>query len=65
MATWECCIDNWLNPVIGELPLSCIKKTAAQQVIDKMVEGGLSAAAVNSYFAVVEMVLSVTNDDGD
>jgi hypothetical protein len=30
-----------------------------------MVEGGLSAAAVNSYFAVVEMVLSVTNDDGD
>lgn len=65
MATWECCIDNWLNPVIGDLPLSCIKKTAAQQVIDKMEEGGLSPAAVNSYFAVVKMVLSVTNDDGD
>jgi integrase len=65
MAGWECCIENWLNPAIGDLPLSSIKKTAAQQVIDKMVEAGLSASAVNTYFAVVKMVLSVTNEDGD
>jgi integrase len=65
MAGWECGIENRLNPAIGDLPLSSIKKTAAQQAIDKMVEGGLSASAVNTYFAVVKMVLSVTNEDGD
>ena len=65
MATWESCIEKWLNPVIGDIPLSAIKKSVAQDLIDKMVEGGLSAAAVNSYFAVVKMVLSVTDEDGE
>jgi integrase len=66
MGTWECCVENWLNPFIGDLPLSSIKKTVAQTVIDRMVGGGLSASSVNSYFAVVKMVLAFpTNEDGD
>jgi hypothetical protein len=64
--TWESCIDNWLNPNIGDLPLASIKKTAVQELIDKMVAGGLAPKSIANYFQVVKMVIaSATNEDGE
>jgi len=64
--TWESCIENWLNPNIGDLPLASIKKTAVQELIDKMVAGGLAPKSIANYFQVVKMVIaSATNEDGE
>ena len=64
--TWESCISTWLNPSIGNLPLASIKKTFVQDLIDKMVTGGLSPKSIANYFQVVKMVVaSSTNEDGE
>src|SRR5260370_17052890 len=66
LETWESCIGNWLNPNIGDLPLSAIKKTIVQNLIDKMVAGGLAPKSIANYFQVVKMVIaSSTNEDGE
>ena len=66
LETWESCIGNWLNPNIGDLPLASIKKTVVQDLIDKMVAGGLAPKSIANYFQVVKMVIaSSTNEDGE
>ena len=66
LETWESCIGNWLNPNIGDLPLASIKKTVVQDLIDKMVAGGLAPKSLANYFQVVKMVIaSSTNEDGE
>ena len=39
LETWESCIGNWLNPNIGDLPLSSIKKTIVQNLIGTFLDG--------------------------
>jgi len=62
---WENCLNTWLLPSIGDLPLATIKRTVTQELIDKMVDGNLSAKSVSNYFAVVKMVFtSCVDEDG-
>jgi hypothetical protein len=64
--TWESCVGKWLNPNIGDLPLSSIKKTVVQDLIDKIAAGGLAPKSIANYFQVVKMVIgSVIIRDGD
>lgn len=66
LGTWESCIDKWLNPNIGSLPLASIKKTVVQDLIDKMVAGELAPKSIANYFQVIKMVIaSATNEDGE
>ena len=64
LKTWEGCIDNWLNPNIGDLPLSEINNAVLKTVIAKMSEGGLSPKTVtDNYAPVVKMVVASAVDD--
>jgi integrase len=66
LETWESCVEKWLNPNIGELPLSAIKRTVVQDLIDKMVASRLAPKSIANYFQVVKMVIaSRTNEDGE
>ncbi len=66
LETWESCVEKWLNPNIGDLPLSVIKKTVVQDLVDKMVAGRLAPKSIANYFQVVKMVIaSSTNEDGE
>jgi integrase len=66
LATWECCLDRWLNPSIGDIPLDNIKNLALKGLGIKMVEGGLGESAIRSYTNVVKMVVaSAVNEEGE
>jgi integrase len=63
---WESCLDNWINPNIGDLPLSEVNNAVLKSLVAKMVEGGLSAKSINTYSQVVKMaVASAVNDEGE
>ena len=64
LKTWEGCIDNWLNPNIGDLPLSEINNAVLKTVIAKMSEGGLSPKTItDNYAPVVKMVVASAVDE--
>jgi integrase len=64
LETWEACIDNWLNPNIGDLPLSEINNAVLKTVVAKMSEGGLSPKTItDNYAPVVKMVVAPAVDE--
>jgi integrase len=66
LATWECCLENWLNPNVGHMPLDTIKNLALKNLGIKMVEGGLGESAIRSYTDIVKMVVaSAVNEEGE
>ena len=66
ISLWSGCIDNWLNPQIGELPLEKVNNAVLKQVVAAMVKGGLSAKTVNTYTQVVKSVVaSAVNEEGE
>jgi integrase len=66
---WEGCLNAWLlrttinGTPFGDLPLAAIKRTVAQELIDKMVAGGLSPKSISNYFQVVRMIFSSCVDE--
>ena len=63
---WEACLKNWLNPSIGDLPLSEINNAVLKSVVAKMSEQGLSPKTIDNYVPVVKMVVaSVVDEQGE
>jgi len=66
LSGWESGLKNWLNPNLGDLPLEAVDNLALKKLVNKMVEGGLSASTICNYADVVKMVVaSVINEKGD
>jgi integrase len=66
LTTWECCLEKWLNPNVGHMPLDSIKNLALKNLGIKMVEGGLGESAIRSYTDVAKMVVaSAVNEEGE
>jgi len=64
--TWQSCIDKWLDPNIGTLPLANINNAVAKELIKKMIAGGLSDKSISTYFGLVKLVVaSAVNDEGE
>lgn len=63
ITTWECCLKNWLNPNIGNMPLDSIKNLALRNLGITMVEGGLGESAIRNYADVVKMVVASAIDE--
>jgi integrase len=63
-ATWNDCLRKWLNPNIGEMPLTDVNNLAVKGLVSKMSKAGLSAKSIQSYVQVVKMVVasSVTEE---
>ena len=60
---WESCLENWLNPNIGDLPLDAIKNLTLKNLGATMVKGGLGASAIRSYTNTVKMVVASAVDE--
>jgi integrase len=59
-------LKNWLNPTLGDLPVSSVNNLAARGLVTKMALAGLSPKMVNNVVQVVKMVVgSAVNEDGD
>ena len=59
---WEGCLRNWINPQLGELPLSEINNAALKSLVAAMSKGGLSAKTIDTYSQVVKMVVASAVD---
>ncbi len=62
LEVWEACLNNWLNPNIGDLPLSEINNAVLKSVIAKMSGKGLSPKTIDNYVPVVKMVVASAVD---
>jgi len=63
---WRGCLDNWLIPNIGDIPLSDVNNGAVKRLVAIMSDGGLSPKTITSYVQVVKAVVaSAMNDDGE
>jgi integrase len=64
--TWRSCLNKWLNPNIGDLPLSDVNNATLKSTVAKMSDGGLSPKSINNYAQVVKMVVaSAVSDQGE
>src|SRR6202521_4897833 len=66
LENWECCLRNWLNPNVGDIPLDSIGNLALRNLGATMVKGGLGESAIRGYTNVVKMVVaSAVNEEGE
>jgi integrase len=66
LETWECALDKWVNPNVGDLPLESVNNLAMKQLVAKMDEGGLAPKSISNYSQIVKMVVaSAINDEGE
>jgi hypothetical protein len=64
---WKGCLNNWINPNIGDLPLSEVNNAVLKTLVAKMSEAGLSPKTISdNYVPVVKMVVaSAVDEQGD
>ena len=66
VANWQCCVDKWLNPNIGDLPLASINNGAVKILVAKMHAANLSAQTMTTYVNLVKLIVgSALDDNGD
>jgi integrase len=59
-------LKKWLNPNLGDLPLSSVNNLVVKGLVTKMTDAGLSAKMVNNVVQVVKMVVaSAVNENGE
>ncbi|HTT20800.1 MAG TPA: site-specific integrase [Candidatus Sulfotelmatobacter sp.] len=63
---WEGVLNNWINPAIGDCPISDVNNGVLKKVVAAMVDKGLSPKTIENYVQVPKMVVaSVEDDDGN
>ena len=63
---WERILNNWINPHIGDCPVSNVNNGILKKLVTQMVEKRLSAKTIENYIQVPKMVVaSVRDDDGN
>ena len=59
-------LKKWLNPNLGDLPLSSVNNLVVKGLVTKMTDAGLSAKMVNNVVQVAKMVVaSAVNENGE
>ena len=66
VANWQCCVDKWLNPNIGDLPLASVNNGTVKTLVAKMHTANLSAQTMTTYINLVKLIVgSALDDNGD
>jgi hypothetical protein len=64
--SWCGCLDVWILPNLGDMPLSSVGNLALKALVEGMVKGSLSPKTVNTYSQVVKSVVaSAVNEEGE
>ncbi len=65
LQSWEGCLRKWINPAIGDLPLSEVNNAALKGLVLTMA-GKLGPKSIDNYAQVVKMVVaSAVNKEGE
>lgn len=66
LSTWQSCLEKWLNPNIGELPVANINNAVMKQLVAKMHASGLSAKSIINYSGLVKLIVaSAKSEEGE
>jgi integrase len=60
--TWENCLDKWLNPNIGDMPLANVNNAVLKQLVAKMAAAKLSPKTIVNYTGLVKLVVASARD---
>jgi integrase len=63
VANWRCCLDKWLNPSLGDLPLASVNNATVKVLVAKMNEAKLSAQTITTYTNLVKLIVASALDD--
>jgi len=61
--TWQNCVDKWLNPNLGDMPLASVGNAAVKCLVEKMHAAGLSPKTISNYVGLVKLVVASAIDD--
>ena len=63
---WQRTLNNWINPYIGDCPVSDVNNSVMKELVVVMSKAGLSAKSIENYIQVPKMVVaSVLDEDGN
>lgn len=66
LCTWQNCLDKWLNPNVGDMPLANVNNQVMKQLVGKMDAAGLSAKTIINYTGLVKLVVaSAKSEEGE
>jgi integrase len=60
--SWANCIEKWLNPNLGDLPLALVNNASVRALVTKMNEAGLAAKSITNYVGLVKLVVASALD---
>ena len=60
--TWRSCLNKWLNPYLGDMPLSTVDNDSIRELVSRMTDAGLSPKSINNYVQVVKAVVGSAKD---
>jgi len=63
VSNWRYCLNKWLNPNIGDLPLATVNNATVKVLVAKMHEANLSAQTITTYVNFVKLVVGSAIDD--
>lgn len=63
VSNWKYCAENWLNPILGEYPLSDINNRALKLLVEKLSKAGLSPQTIITYVGLVKLSLAAAVDE--
>jgi len=59
-------LKKWLNPELGDVPLSSLNNPVVKELVSKMTTGGLSPKTIHNVVQVVKLVVaSALNENGE
>jgi integrase len=61
--TWEICLKKWLNPHLGQMPISAVNNLALKKLVSTMAEAGLSAQTLKNYSKLVKLIVASAIDE--
>jgi integrase len=66
LESWESPLRNWINRLIGDLPISEVNNAVLKRVVAAMVKGGLAPQTIANYTQALKMVVaSALNEEGE
>jgi hypothetical protein len=63
LSTWQCAVDKWLYPALGDLPLANATNATVKVLIGWMHKAALSAKSVSNYVGLVKLIVASAMDE--
>jgi integrase len=61
--TWQNCVDKWLNPNLGDIPLAGVNNATVKGLVVKMDEAGLSPKTISNYVGLAKLIVASSIDE--